>query len=107
VAIDIVDSMELAATETVAAGRPLVTPASVLNTETAAILAALPHWWHSQAIRAGLSDEWLDLAHALAVSVPADLPAIAPSPAISGSISAQELGQAYVESMSSRTRTRQ
>lgn len=105
IAMAIVGTMDFAATERVASGRPLVTPASVLSGETAAILATLPQWWRSQAIRAGLSGEWLELAHALAVSVPAGLPAMDPSPAISGSISAQELGQAYVESMSSKTRS--
>lgn len=97
--------METAATKIAVAGRPVVTPSSALGVETAAILAALPQWWRSQAIRAGLTGEWLELSHALAAPVPDDLPQTEPSTAVSGSISAQDLGQAYVESMSPKTRS--
>jgi adenine-specific DNA-methyltransferase len=97
--------MELAATGMVAPGRPLVTPISKMSSETAAILAAVPQWWQSKALQAGLSGDWLKVDHALATTPPADLPAVDPSTKVSGSMSAQELGQSYVESMSSKTRS--
>ena len=84
--------------------RPTVTPTFILSDRTAAILAALPEWWKSQAARVGLSKKWLDIEQALAVSRPNDLPTTLPSLEITGSMSAQALGRAYVESLSPKIR---
>ena len=86
-------------------GRPIATPQSDLSDETKAVLAAIPSWWRSRAEHAGLADEWLDVAHALSVQLPSDVGAAGPSEAIGSGTSAQALGQAYVESLSPKSRS--
>lgn len=86
-------------------GRPIATPNSDIDEETKAILAAIPAWWRSQAERAGLAGEWLDVAHALSLQLPSDTADVLPSAAIRSSTSAQALGQAYVESLSAKSRS--
>lgn len=103
--VSIVGGMKSAAAQTMAAGRPLVASVSGLSNQTGAILASIPGWWKSQAARAGLSGEWLDVGHAVAVTPPGDLLSVEPSAAITGSMSGQALGQAYVESLNSKTRS--
>lgn len=86
-------------------GRPVVTSAADIGPATLAVLAAIPAWWRGQAEQAGLENEWLNVSHALSVSSPIDASATTPAASILRGTSAQALGQAYVESLSSKSRS--
>lgn len=81
-------------------------PGAALTDAAAAVLAAIPAWWKSQAQAAGLEGRWLDVERALEARPPAEVlpdPSIGPS---LESLTAEQVGAAYVEALTPATRAR-
>lgn len=81
-------------------------PAAELTPVAAAVLAAIPAWWSARATRAGLAGEWADVRFALEATPPlviGEAPPLEPDWAL---LTAEQVGAAYVESLSSETRAR-
>lgn len=81
-------------------------PAAELTPVAAAVLAAIPAWWSARAARAGLDGEWLDVHYAVAVAPPLVLGEAPPLEPDWGLLTPEEVGAAYVESLTSETRAR-
>lgn len=80
--------------------------ASDLTPTAAAVLAAIPAWWSARAQAAGLSGRWLDVTQAVDAAPPIELPvddALVPS---WGLLTPDQVGAAYVSSLSAATRAR-
>ncbi|RKE07884.1 adenine-specific DNA-methyltransferase [Catellatospora citrea] len=79
--------------------------ASELTSDARGVLARIPSWWRGQALAAGLDGRWLDVEQALAAEPPV---ALAPTPEDPewSALSAEQVGAAYVESLSASTRSR-
>lgn len=88
--------------EAVGAAREL--PGVGLTAASTRVLAAIPGWWAAQATAAGLRGDWLDVDRAVEARPPAEIGALE-SPDISG-LSPDELGRAYVESLTVESRSR-
>lgn len=81
-------------------------PAGELSPTAAAVLAAIPTWWHAQASDAGLSGDWLDVRHAVAAEAPvSSLPDVALDDAW-GALSPEAVGSTYVAALTPETRAR-
>lgn len=81
-------------------------PAAELTSVAAAVLAAIPAWWSARAARAGLSGDWLDVHAVLDTTPPLVLGEAPPLEPDWGSLTAEQVGAAYVESLASETRAR-
>lgn len=83
-------------------------PAADLTPTATAVLSAIPAWWSTQAANAGLGGRWLDVRQALAASPPVDLPDKGSSDLAAswGPLQPDQVGAAYVESLSAATRAR-
>lgn len=81
-------------------------PAGDISEATRAVLAAVPGWWSARASEVGLDGEWLDVFEAVDAAPPAA--AIEPDvePPTLGNVSAEDLGRAYVQSLTSAVRSR-
>lgn len=80
--------------------------ASDLTPTAAAVLAAIPAWWSARAEAAGLSGRWLDVTQALEAAPPVELAGddtLVPS---WGPLTPDQVGAAYVSSLSPATRAR-
>ncbi len=73
--------------------------------EAAAVLAAVPAWWHARATSAGLSGRWADVTEALAAPLPA-LPDVGRSLAVGPLTTAAEIGAAYTAALTPQVRAR-
>lgn len=81
-------------------------PAAELSPTAAAVLAAIPTWWHARASDAGLAGEWLDVHHAVAAEAPvSSLPDVGLDEAW-GALSAEEVGATYAAALTPETRAR-
>ncbi len=81
-------------------------PAGELSPTAAAVLAAIPTWWHAQASDAGLSGDWLDVRHAVAAEAPVStLPDVALDDAW-GALSPEAVGSTYVAALTPEIRAR-
>lgn len=85
----------------VASGDP-----SDLTPTAAAVLAAVSAWWTAQAVRAGLGGHWLDVQQAVHARPPIELPSGPPAHESWRTLSAEQVGAAYVEALSPATRSR-
>lgn len=81
-------------------------PAAELTPTAAAVLAAIPAWWSVRAANAGLNGKWLDIHQALESTPPLVLAEAPPLERDWGPLSPEEVGVAYVESLSAATRAR-
>lgn len=79
---------------------------SELSPTASAVLAALPSWWSARAKNVGLSGEWLDVTRAVAADPPFSMSELPQLEEEWGALSGEEVGQAYVEALSSATRSR-
>lgn len=87
---------------TPAAGAPLETAG--LDTATLAVIAGLPDWWRHQAEQSGLTGKWADLTQAITAAAPAEILIPRAATNLVG-LTAHDVGQRYVESLSSATRS--
>lgn len=80
-------------------------PAGPISDAAASVLACVAHWWEIRAHEAGLSGQWLDVAHAVDAPMPAQANT---APAAEGLAEAapEALGGAYVAALPSSTRAR-
>ena len=78
---------------------------STVSSVTAAVLAVIPEWWAHRAAAVGLGGSWLDVRKAVSATPPSPLCVGLPYADTSLLISGHSLGQAYVESLSPRTRS--
>lgn len=82
-------------------------PAGEISLATQAVLAAVPAWWTARARSAGLAGDWLDVAYAVDAPIPAAALDIAPDGATDlDSLSSEDLGRAYVQSLTAGVRAR-
>jgi len=77
-----------------------------LTPEVAAVLAAVPAWWHAQAKAAGLAGPWLNVTHAVAVPAPACVATATPDPTVEATSTGHQLGAAYVAALTPEVRAR-
>lgn len=73
--------------------------------QAAAVLTAVPAWWHARAAAAGLSGRWVDVAEALAAPMPV-LPDVVGSSVVGPLASATEIGVAYTAALTPQVRAR-
>ncbi len=82
------------------------TPSSrTASIRTTAVLAAIPEWWAHRAAAAGLNGVWLDVRTAMSAIPPLPLSLGRCDAGAALVHSGHTLGQAYVESLSPRTRS--
>ena len=81
-------------------------PAAELTPVAAAVLAAIPAWWSARATRAGLDGDWLDVHFAVDATPPLVLGEAPPLEPDWGFLTSEQVGAAYVESLSAETRAR-
>lgn len=81
-------------------------PAGPLPSEAKAALALAPEWWRLRAIAHGLAAPWTDVAYALDQALPAEIDGLRPAPGLASSLTARDLGAAYVSSLSPQVRAR-
>lgn len=79
---------------------------SAMLPRTAEVLASVRSWWESKAIQAGLRGQWTDVTRALEAQPPEHLPYVEPALEIGASTSPEELGEHYVSSLSSASRSK-
>ncbi len=77
-----------------------------LSPTASAVLAALPSWWTSRAQAAGLNGIWLDVTQAVEAEPPFSMSELPQLEEEWGALTGEEVGQAYVESLSAATRSR-
>lgn len=81
-------------------------PAAELTPVAAAVLAAIPAWWSARAARAGLDGDWLDVHYAVDAIPPLVLGEAPPLEPEWGFLTPEQVGAAYVESLTAETRAR-
>ncbi|HEX7351605.1 Eco57I restriction-modification methylase domain-containing protein [Brachybacterium sp.] len=77
-----------------------------LSPTASAVLAALPSWWTARADAAGLDGVWLDVTQAVSAEPPFSMSELPQLEEEWGALTGEEVGQAYVESLSAATRAR-
>ncbi|SMY00192.1 adenine-specific DNA-methyltransferase [Brevibacterium linens] len=77
-----------------------------LSPTASAVLTALPAWWSARAERAGLSGIWLDVNEAVDADPPFSTSVPPQLEEEWGPLSGEEVGEAYVNALSSATRSR-
>ncbi|ORA82397.1 Eco57I restriction-modification methylase domain-containing protein [Mycobacterium malmoense] len=82
------------------------TSASDLTPAAAAVLAAIPAWWRLRAQAVGLDGRWLEVDRAVDAQPPMDLPADPDLGASWASLTAEQVGAAYVEALTPAIRAR-
>lgn len=87
-------------------GEVASTPAADLTPTAMAVLAAIPAWWKAQAEASGLCGRWLDVEQALDAKPPVDLPHDPPLGNSWDSLTAEQVGVAYVEALTPAARAR-
>lgn len=77
-----------------------------LSPTASAVLAALPSWWSTRAEGSGLSGKWLDVTLAVDAEPPFSMSELPQLEEEWGALSGEEVGQAYVDALSTATRSR-
>lgn len=80
--------------------------AAELSPTASAVLSALPAWWSARAERAGLTGRWLDVTYAVEAEPPFSMSSLPQLEDEWGPLSGEDVGRAYVEALSSATRSR-
>lgn len=82
-------------------------PAGELSRDTIRLLRAVPDWWAARAGAAGLDGEWLDVLHAVEAPAPqVVVESHGSSSQFAVGLGAEDLGRAYVQTLSSGVRAR-
>lgn len=81
-------------------------PAAELAPAAVAVLAALPGWWSANAATAGLTGEWLDVAHAVAAPTPTCVDSATPDLAVLADWPGSTVGAAYAAALTPEVRAR-
>lgn len=81
-------------------------PAGKLSEATKAILAGVPGWWAARAAEVGLTNEWLDVFHAVDAAAPVEVIEPTVEAAALHGLSAEDVGRVYVQSLSPAVRSR-
>ncbi len=81
-------------------------PASRLPFDALRLVAAVPGWWQVRAAAVGLDSAWQSVEHALGQALPVSIEQVDPDPHVTGSSTAEDLGNAYVAALSPGVRAR-
>lgn len=81
-------------------------PAGPPSLRASSVLAAVPAWWSARAATWGLSGQWLDVAAAVEAPMPEVALTATPATEVTGEMTSEALGAAYVAALSSQVRAR-